>query len=55
MPDWSFRNAAGDGTLRGAGDAMPLLDGVVTWPVGFFEAEDGCVGGFDGVGVAIVV
>lgn len=34
---------------------MPLLDGVVTWPVGFFEAEDGCVGGFDGVGVAILI
>lgn len=45
--------AAGEGTLRGAGDERPRCDGVVTWPVGFFEAELGCAG-LEGVGVDMV-
>lgn len=48
---WSLRVAAGEGTLRGAGEEKPK--GVVTWLVAFLEAEVGRVGR-DGVGVDMV-
>ena len=55
LPAWSLRTAAGEGTLRGAGDEWPRCDGVETlWAavVGRFEADEGCAG-CKGVGVDI--
>lgn len=54
FPAWSLRVAAGEGMLRGAGDARPRCEGVVTWAA-FFEAEPDCCGVWvEGVGVDIV-
>ena len=50
FPACSLRVAVGDGTLRGAGEDSPKCAGVVTWPVGFLDAEPGWAG-CEGVGV----
>ena len=41
LPAWSLRVAAGDGTLRGAGEVKLRCDGVDTYPAAFFVAELG--------------
>lgn len=48
LPAWSLRVAAGEGTLRGAGDDRLNPVGVETWPATLFEVVEWC--GLEGVG-----